>query len=50
MQEITQFVAEDAAARQIYLGAAALYECITQDQSDTRLESDVLAEFFADRP
>lgn len=46
MHEIAGFAGEDPAARQIFEGAAALYERLAKDLKEAGLESAALADFF----
>lgn len=49
MQEIADFLHEDAAARQIFEGVAKLYERIAADLQADRKEVCLLDEFFAEK-
>jgi 3-hydroxyisobutyrate dehydrogenase-like beta-hydroxyacid dehydrogenase len=46
MREIAAFAGDDAATRDIFLGAAQLYERIARDHAGDRTESGALAGFF----
>jgi hypothetical protein len=46
MREIAAFAGDDTATREIFLGAAQLYERIARDHAGDRTESDALAGFF----
>jgi 3-hydroxyisobutyrate dehydrogenase-like beta-hydroxyacid dehydrogenase len=49
MREIAAYAGEDAAARDVYVGFAALFDRIARDAAGERLESDVLTKFFTAR-
>jgi 3-hydroxyisobutyrate dehydrogenase-like beta-hydroxyacid dehydrogenase len=46
MREIAAFAAEDAAAREIFVGFAELFERVARDVAGEKVESRVLAGFF----
>jgi 3-hydroxyisobutyrate dehydrogenase-like beta-hydroxyacid dehydrogenase len=49
MREIAAYSGEDAAARDVFVGFAALFDRIARDVAGERLESDALTEFFTAR-
>ena len=49
MREIAAYAGEDAAAREVFVGFAALFERIARDVAGERLESDALTGFFSAR-
>ena len=49
MREIAAYAGEDAAARDVFVGFAALFERIARDVAGERLESDALTGFFTGR-
>jgi hypothetical protein len=49
MREIAAYVGEDAAARDVFVGFAALFDRIARDTAGERLESDALTGFFTAR-
>ena len=49
MREIAAYAGEDAAAREVFVGFAALFERIARDAAGERLESDALTGFFTGR-
>jgi 3-hydroxyisobutyrate dehydrogenase-like beta-hydroxyacid dehydrogenase len=46
MEEIAAYAGEDAAAREVFVGFAALFDRIARDVAGEKLESTVLTEFF----
>jgi L-threonate 2-dehydrogenase len=49
MREIAAYAGEDAAARDVFVGFAALFDRIARDVAGERLESDALTGFFTGR-
>ena len=49
MREIAAFAGEDAAAREIFVGFAELFERVSRDVAGERVESEVLTRFFEGR-
>ena len=49
MREIAAYVGEDTAARDVFVGFAALFDRIARDAAGERLESDALMGFFTAR-
>jgi hypothetical protein len=49
MREIAAYVGEDTAARDVFVGFAALFERIARDAAGERLESAALTGFFTAR-
>jgi 3-hydroxyisobutyrate dehydrogenase-like beta-hydroxyacid dehydrogenase len=49
MREIAAYVGEDTAARDVFVGFAALFERIARDAAGERLDSDALTGFFTAR-
>jgi putative dehydrogenase len=49
MREIAAYAGEDAAARDVFVGFAALFDRIARDVAGERLESDALTGFFTER-
>jgi putative dehydrogenase len=49
MREIAAYAGEDAAARDVFVGFAALFDRIARDLAGERLESDALTGFFTAR-
>ena len=49
MREIAAYAGEDAAARDVFVGFAALFDRIARDAAGKRLESDALTGFFTAR-
>jgi 3-hydroxyisobutyrate dehydrogenase-like beta-hydroxyacid dehydrogenase len=49
MRQIAEFAGDDPATREIFLGAARLYERIAQDRAGMQEESEALADFFPAR-
>jgi 3-hydroxyisobutyrate dehydrogenase-like beta-hydroxyacid dehydrogenase len=49
MREIAAYAGEDAAARDVFVGFAALFDRIARDVAGERLESDALTGFFTAR-
>jgi len=50
MQQIAEFVGEDAAGERMFMAASSLYERVARDALGSGLESHELADFFSELP